>query len=83
MLKIARHAGATVERDGADACAWLSLPPDTLASQAEQVLERRAGEFDYQFKRQARRLRGWAGIVGDIRRQMRRSTGMHAIRREE
>lgn len=51
MLKIARRAGATVERDGADSHAWLKLPPDTLASHVEEHLESHAAEADYQIKR--------------------------------
>lgn len=56
MLKIARKAGAVVERDGSEAQAHLKLPPDTLATHMEQLLERQAAEVDYQLKRQAHRF---------------------------
>ncbi|QTN21988.1 GNAT family N-acetyltransferase [Rhizobacter sp. AJA081-3] len=51
MLKIARNAGATVERDGSESDAWLRLPPDTFASHVEEVMGQQAAEFDYQIKR--------------------------------
>jgi GNAT superfamily N-acetyltransferase len=51
MLKIARNAGATVEREGSESDAWLRLPPDTFASHVEEVMGQQAAEFDYQIKR--------------------------------
>ena len=36
MLKLARDAGATVERDGSESEAWLKLPPDSLASHLDE-----------------------------------------------
>lgn len=56
MLKIARNAGATVERAGSDSEAWLTLPPDDLASQIGEIVEGRAAEWDYQIKAQAKRV---------------------------
>jgi hypothetical protein len=56
MLRIARHAGAVVVRDGAEAQALLKLPADTLASQVEQMVETGAAEWDYRLKQQARRM---------------------------
>jgi GNAT superfamily N-acetyltransferase len=56
MLKIARNAGATVERDGSESQAWLRLPPDTLASRIEQVFGDQAAEIDYQLKLNASRV---------------------------
>jgi GNAT superfamily N-acetyltransferase len=67
MLKIARRAGATVERDGSDTRAWLKLPPDTLASHVEESLESHAAEADYQFKRYARRWAGWLEMARRVR----------------
>lgn len=54
MLKIARNLGAKVERYGAEAEAWLELPPDTIASRVGAIVEERAAEIDYQLKVQAR-----------------------------
>lgn len=56
MLKIARNAGATVERAGSESEAWLALPPDDIASQVGELVEGHAAELDYQFKSQAQRV---------------------------
>jgi hypothetical protein len=56
MLKIARNAGATVERDGSESEAWLKLPPDTLASQVGEIVEKQAAELDYRLKVRARQV---------------------------
>ena len=56
MLKIARNAGATLERDGPDATARLKLPPEDLGSHLSHLVEMRAGELDYGFKLQAARI---------------------------
>jgi ribosomal protein S18 acetylase RimI-like enzyme len=55
MLKLARGAGATIERDGSESEAWLKLPPDSFASHLDQLLVDHAGEIDYRIKAQARR----------------------------
>ena len=47
MLRIARHAGAEVRRDGGEAEAWLQLPPHSLASRLEEVLADRASALNY------------------------------------
>ena len=57
MLKLARDAGATVERDGSESEAWLKLPPDSFASHLDELLGDRAAELDYRLKEQARRPR--------------------------
>lgn len=67
MLKIARNAGATVERDGSESEAWLRLPPDTLASQVEQVVGDHAAEIDYQLKLHARRIRDILDSVSEVK----------------
>jgi RimJ/RimL family protein N-acetyltransferase len=56
MLRIARNAGAKVERSGGDSDAVLKLPPDDLASRLEEIVEGGAAEIDYSIKRQARHL---------------------------
>jgi len=56
MLRIARHAGAEVVREGSESQALLKLPADNLASQMEQIVEQGAAEWDYRFKQQARRM---------------------------
>jgi ribosomal protein S18 acetylase RimI-like enzyme len=55
MLKLARSAGATIERDGSESEAWLKLPPDSIASHLDQMLGERAAEFDYRLKEHSHR----------------------------
>jgi len=59
MLKIARHAGATVERDGPDSEAHLSLPPATLNTQVTEIVEEQLAQVNYRIKVQARQFRHW------------------------
>ncbi|WP_394461781.1 GNAT family N-acetyltransferase [Roseateles sp. BYS180W] len=50
MLRIARKAGARVERDGGESEAWLRLPLDSVGSHVDEALERHAAEMDFQLK---------------------------------
>lgn len=56
MLRIARDAGATVVREGAEADAWLKLPPDTVGSHIDEVVGRQVAEIDYRLKRGVRQV---------------------------
>jgi GNAT superfamily N-acetyltransferase len=56
MLKIARNAGATVERDGAESEAWLKLAPDSFVSHLDEIIGDQAAELDYRLKLRARRV---------------------------
>jgi len=67
MLRIARRAGATVERDGSESAAWLKLPPDSIASQMGQLVERHAAELNYQFKRHAQRMSDLLDTVTEVK----------------
>ncbi|MEO6032274.1 MAG: GNAT family N-acetyltransferase [Burkholderiaceae bacterium] len=67
MLKIARNAGATVERDGSETQAWLKLPPDTLASHVDELVGQQAAEFDYHLKRRARQIGGLLDAVSEVK----------------
>ena len=71
MLRIARHAGALVERDGSESEAWLKLPPDTIATQIEAAVEQRAAELDYQFKVQAQRVHDLFGVMANFKSQLK------------
>ncbi len=74
MLKLARSAGATIERDGSESEAWLKLPPDSFASHLDQLLVDGAAELDYRMKQQARRPDGdsagpeTAGVAAEVDR---------------
>jgi len=73
MLKIARRAGATVERDGSESEAWLRLPPDTFASHVEQALEQQAAEFDYQLKLHSNRVQAVLDTISEVKTHLSRS----------
>ena len=66
MLKIARNAGAVVERDGPEAQAYLKLPPDNLATHVDEAIVQQIAELDYQFKRQARRIEAFLGSLSEV-----------------
>ena len=70
MLKIARSAGATVERDGSESEAWLKLPPDSFASHVGEMVEQQAAEFDYQLKRRARQVGEILGVISEVKTSM-------------
>jgi GNAT superfamily N-acetyltransferase len=55
MLRIAKGAGAILERAGPESEAWLKLPPDSFASHLDEVIGERAAELDYQWKLHALR----------------------------
>jgi GNAT superfamily N-acetyltransferase len=61
MLRMARSAGATVVRDGADSDAHLKLAHEDIASRIEALLEGGAAEIDYSLKQQAHRIGGLLG----------------------
>lgn len=63
MLKIARHAGAVVQRDGADCEALLELPPATLDSHLSEWVTEQTAQADYQLKLQARQFADFMGHV--------------------
>ena len=66
MLKIARNAGAAIERAGSESEAWLTLPPNDFASQVGEIVETQAAEWDYHMKSNAKRLHD---IIGACRLQ--------------
>ena len=71
MLKIARHAGAAVQRDGSESEAYLSLPQATLDSQLSGLMQEQMAELDYQLKIQAHQFRQWLATVQEIRQGVR------------
>jgi GNAT superfamily N-acetyltransferase len=72
MLKIARDAGATVERDGSESEAWLKLPPDTLASHVGEMVEKQAAELDYRLKLHARQVNGFLEGLSEVKAEVGR-----------
>jgi len=71
MLKIARHAGAKVQRDGSESEAYLSLPEATLDSQLSGLMQEQMAELDYQLKSQAQQFRAALATVQEIRQGVR------------
>jgi GNAT superfamily N-acetyltransferase len=71
MLKIARQAGAVVQRDGSESEAYLSLPQATLDSQLSGLMQEQMAEVDYQLKMQAHQFREWLATVQEIRQGVR------------
>lgn len=67
MLKIARNAGATVERSGSESEAWLRLPPDTLASHVGELVEHQAAELDYRLKMHARQVNTLLDVLSEVK----------------
>jgi hypothetical protein len=71
MLKIARQAGAVVQRDGSESEAYLSLPQATLDSQISGLVQEQMADLDYQLKMQAQHFRDWLSMVQEIRQGVR------------
>jgi GNAT superfamily N-acetyltransferase len=71
MLKIARNAGAQVERDGSESEAYLKLPPATLDSRMTEAVEDRLGEVDFKLKVQAKRFWAFLASMQEIRNGVR------------
>ena len=61
MLKIARNAGATLERAGSETEAYLRLPPATLDSRVSEMVDEQLAQTDYRLKQQAKQLLGLPG----------------------
>jgi len=74
MLKIARNAGATVERDGSESDAWLRLPPDTLASHLEQLMDDQAAEVDYHVKLHANNVGRLMDIISEVKTKLSKTS---------
>ena len=68
MLKIARNAGAKVERYGTESEAYLHLPLATLDSQVTELIEEQVAQTDYRIKVQAKQFWSFLADVQDVRR---------------
>lgn len=68
MLKIARNAGAQVERDGSESEAFLHLPTASFDSQMSELIEERVAQTDYRIKAQAKQFWSFLAEVQEIRR---------------
>jgi RimJ/RimL family protein N-acetyltransferase len=71
MLKIARHAGATVVRTGSEAEAHLQLPAANFDSRVSEIALDHFAEVDYQLKTRAKQFWTFLGSMQEIRRGVR------------
>jgi RimJ/RimL family protein N-acetyltransferase len=74
MLRIARSAGALIEREGSESEAHLRLPPADFDSRVTELLNEQVALTDYHFKAQARHWRsGLFALLNGVRRGLRRA----------
>ncbi len=71
MLKIAKKAGARVERDGSESDAYLSLPAADLDSQVDELLEEGMADLDFQIKARAKQFMQLLHTLQEVRRGVR------------
>lgn len=72
MLKIARGAGALIEREGSESEAHLRLPPADFDSRVTELLDEQVALTDYHLKAHARQWRGVVAVLQGLRRGARR-----------
>lgn len=70
MLKIARHAGAIVERDGSASEAHLHLLPATLDTRLSELVAEQVAQADYRIKVQIKQFRDVLAGVKALRRDV-------------
>jgi GNAT superfamily N-acetyltransferase len=73
MLKIARKAGARVERDGSESDAYLSLPVANIDSQVDEILEEGMADLDFQIKARAQQFSQLLQTLQAVRKGVRES----------
>jgi RimJ/RimL family protein N-acetyltransferase len=71
MIKIARNAGATLERAGSETDAYLRLPPATLDSRMSELALEQIAQTDYRLKVQAKNFWDFLAGVQEVRRGVR------------
>jgi RimJ/RimL family protein N-acetyltransferase len=71
MLRIARKAGAVIERDGPESEAHLRLPPADFDSRVTELINEQLALTNYQLKAQAKHFRDALALVQEIRQGVR------------
>lgn len=71
MLKIARRAGATIERDGSESEAHLRLPPADFDSRVTEIIKQQVAVTDYHLKAQAHQFWDFLALLQEIRQGVR------------
>ena len=72
------HAGATVQRDGSESEAFLTLPPADRDSRVTQMVEQHYAELDYRLKVQAKHFWDALKQVQEVRRGVQEARGKSA-----
>lgn len=73
MLKIARKAGAVIERDGSESEAHLRLPPADFDSRVTELINEQVARTNYHLKAQVKHFRDALGLLQEIRQGVRDS----------
>lgn len=76
MLKIARYAGAEIERNGSESEARLKLPADTFSSHVGEMVEQRAAEIDYRLKVRSHQVTTLLDAFADVKGSMGKTAGL-------
>ena len=71
MLRIARGAGAVIERSGSESDAHVSLPEATFKTLLDELLADQVGEVDYWIKSEASMMRNFLATVQEVRESVR------------
>lgn len=71
MLKIARNAGAVLERAGSETEAYLRLPPADFDSRVSEILSQQMAVTDYHLKAQANQFWRLIRVLQEIRQGVR------------
>jgi RimJ/RimL family protein N-acetyltransferase len=78
MLKIARNAGATMERFGSETEAHLRLPPATLDTRMSELVTEQFAQTDYRLKQQVKSFWDFLALVQEARQGVRDARGKSA-----
>ena len=73
MLKIARNAGAEVQRDGSESEAYLHIPPANFDTRVGELVVQQFAEVDYQLKKQAKQFWDFLAGVQEVRRGVQKA----------
>ena len=73
MIRIARKAGATIERDGAETEAFLRLPKRDLDSRVTELVADQFAKTNYSIKEDAKRFWNFLARVQEIRQGVRKA----------
>lgn len=71
MLRIARKAGAVIEREGPESEAHLRLPPADFDSRVTELINEQLALTNYQLKAQAKHFRDALALLQEIRQGVR------------